>query len=68
MKELEIVLNNQHISFMTNKIGSLSETLKSQDPKGLKIFYYVIQDLKSFVLSMIALHFKVRRITHLSKD
>jgi protein mago nashi len=68
MKELEIVLNNQHISFMTNKIGSLSETLKSQDPKGLKIFYYVIQDLKSFVLSMIALHFKVREESLITQD
>eukprot|EP01080_Neovahlkampfia_damariscottae_P000328 gene328-6742_t len=61
-QELEIVYKNQHISFMTNKIGSLLDTRKSQDPEGLKKFYYFIQDLKSFVLSMITLHFKVLKI------
>jgi protein mago nashi len=65
-QELEIVLNNEHISFNTTKIGTLSEALKSEDPKGLfifnislKIFYYLVQDLKCFVLSLVSLHFKV---------
>jgi len=58
-QELEIVLNNEHISFNTTKIGTLSEALKSDDPKGLKIFYYLVQDLKCFVLSLVSLHFKV---------
>lgn len=32
----------------------------SKDPDGLRIFYYLVQDLKSLVFSLIGLHFKVR--------
>lgn len=33
---------------------------KCQDPEGLRVFYYLIQDLKCLVFSLISLHFKVR--------
>lgn len=33
---------------------------ESNDPEGLRIFYYLIQDLKCLVFSLITLHFKVR--------
>lgn len=34
---------------------------KSQDPEGLKVFYYFVQDLKCLVFSLITSHFKVSR-------
>ncbi len=43
----------------TSKIGSLLDVQESQDPEGLRLFYYLVQDLKCFVFSLITLHFKV---------
>lgn len=34
---------------------------ESEDPEGLRVFYYLVQDLKALVFSLISLHFKVRR-------
>jgi hypothetical protein len=31
----------------------------SSDPEGLRVFYYLVQDLKALVFSLISLHFKV---------
>jgi len=42
-QELEIVMGNEHISFTTSKIGSLVDVHSSQDPEGLRIFYYLVQ-------------------------
>ncbi|KAI9018377.1 mago nashi [Hyaloraphidium curvatum] len=61
-QELEIVMDNEHISFTTSKIGSLVDIQQSQDPEGLRVFYYLVQDLKCLVFSLIALHFKVSSI------
>ncbi|KAJ6675637.1 PROTEIN MAGO NASHI-like protein [Salix viminalis] len=61
-QELEIVMGNEHISFTTSKIGSLVDVHSSQDPEGLRIFYYLVQDLKCFVFSLISLHFKIKPI------
>ncbi|XP_952896.1 (Mago nashi homologue) sex determination protein, putative [Theileria annulata] len=58
-QELEIKLNGKYYTFTTSKIGSLQEIQSSKDPHGLRIFYYLIQDLKCFVFSMISLHFRV---------
>lgn len=44
----------------TAKIGSLVDVNESEDPEGLRVFYYLVQDLKALVFSLIALHFKVR--------
>lgn len=30
----------------------------SSDPEGLRVFYYLVQDLKALVFSLISLHFK----------
>ncbi|KAJ3332658.1 hypothetical protein HDU76_013472 [Blyttiomyces sp. JEL0837] len=57
-QELEIVLGNEHISFTTAKIGSLIDVQDSKDPEGLRVFYYLVQDLKCLVFSLISLHFK----------
>ncbi|EDQ89714.1 uncharacterized protein MONBRDRAFT_32364 [Monosiga brevicollis MX1] len=59
-QELEIVYGNDHISFTTAKIGSMIEVNDSKDPEGLRTFYYLVQDLKCFVFSMISLHFKIK--------
>ena len=32
---------------------------ESEDPEGLRVFYYLVQDLKALVFSLISLHFKV---------
>ncbi|CAM9626040.1 unnamed protein product [Ectocarpus fasciculatus] len=59
-QELEVKLGKEHISFTCSKIGSLLDVQESNDPEGLRIFYYLIQDLKCLVFSLITLHFKVR--------
>ncbi|KAI8922907.1 mago nashi-like protein [Entophlyctis helioformis] len=61
-QELEIVLGDEHISFTTSKIGSLVDVQNSQDAEGLRVFYYLIQDLKCLVFSLISLHFKIKPI------
>lgn len=35
------------------------DVTESQDPEGLRVFYYLVQDLKALVFSLISLHFKV---------
>mmetsp|Transcript_11464 Transcript_11464/g.15912 ORF Transcript_11464/g.15912 Transcript_11464/m.15912 type:complete len:150 (+) Transcript_11464:58-507(+) len=61
-QELEVVMGEEHISFSTSKIGSLLDVQESKDPEGLRIFYYLVQDLKCFVFSLITLHFKINPI------
>lgn len=34
----------------------------SQDPEGLKTFYFLVQDLKSLTFSLISSQFKVKPI------
>jgi hypothetical protein len=45
----------------TAKIGCLLDVQESKDPDGLRAFYYLVQDIKCFVFSLIALHFRVSR-------
>eukprot|EP00049_Salpingoeca_infusionum_P027342 m.31706 g.31706 ORF g.31706 m.31706 type:complete len:146 (+) comp9455_c0_seq1:59-496(+) len=61
-QELEIVLGDEHICFATKKIGSMMDVNESKDPDGLRSFYYLVQDLKCFVFSLISLHFKIQPI------
>ncbi|KAK7416139.1 hypothetical protein QQZ08_012116 [Neonectria magnoliae] len=61
-QELEIRVGNDHISFETAKIGSLVDVTESADPEGLRVFYYLVQDLKALIFSLIALHFKIKPI------
>eukprot|EP00005_Dracoamoeba_jomungandri_P005109 CAMPEP_0174260170 /NCGR_PEP_ID=MMETSP0439-20130205/9133_1 /TAXON_ID=0 /ORGANISM="Stereomyxa ramosa, Strain Chinc5" /LENGTH=148 /DNA_ID=CAMNT_0015344359 /DNA_START=20 /DNA_END=466 /DNA_ORIENTATION=- len=61
-QELEVVLGKDHISFTTSKIGSMLDVQGSKDPEGLRIFYYLVQDLKCFVFALISLHFKIKPI------
>ena len=61
-QEFEVVSGQQHISFATAKIGSLLDVQESKDPEGLRIFYYLVQDLKCLVFSLIGLHFRIKPI------
>merc|ERR1711990_1352237 len=61
-QELEVVIGSQHISFVTGKVGSLIDVEASRDKGGLKVFYFLVQDLKCFVFSLIGLHFKIKPI------
>merc|ERR1711870_73491 len=54
--------DDEHISFTTSKIGSLVDVNGSRDPDGLRCFYYLVQDLKCLVFSLIGLHFKIKPI------
>jgi protein mago nashi len=46
-------------ALQTAKIGSLADVTDSDDPDGLRVFYYLVQDLKALIFSLISLHFKV---------
>ena len=61
-QELEIKIGNEHLAFTCAEIGSLLDVQKSSDPEGLKLFYYLAQDLKCLVFSLISLHFKIKPI------
>ncbi|ETS60677.1 hypothetical protein PaG_04576 [Moesziomyces aphidis] len=61
-QELEVRLGNDHISFETAKIGSLVDVQDSEDPEGLRVMYYLVQDLKCLIFSLISLHFKIKPI------
>ncbi|WFD47874.1 hypothetical protein GLX27_002538 [Malassezia furfur] len=62
-QELEVRLGKEHISFETSKIGSLVEVQESDDPEGLRVMYYLVQDLKCLVFSLISLNFKIKPIS-----
>jgi len=57
-----VIIGGQHISFSTGKIGSLLDVQDSKDPEGLRVFYYLVQDLKCMVFSLIGLHFRIKPI------
>ncbi len=61
-QELEIKLDNEHISFNCSKLGALADIRDTKDPEGLTVFYYLVQDLKCLVLALISLHFKIKPI------
>ena len=39
---------------------TLLDVQESKDPDGLRIFYYLVQDIKCLVFSLISLHFKIK--------
>jgi len=53
---LELVILSR---LQTAKIGSLLQVQDSQDPEGLRVFYYLVQDLKCMIFSLMQLHFQV---------
>lgn len=61
-QELEILLDGNHYLFTTSKIGSLSDVTNSRDAEGLRVFYYLIQDLKCLIFSLMGLHFRIKPV------
>lgn len=61
-QELEIKIGKEHVAFETCRISSFQDVQNSEDPEGLEVFYYLIQDLKALVLSLISLHLKIKPI------
>ncbi|MEW5296796.1 MAG: hypothetical protein WDW36_000049 [Sanguina aurantia] len=61
-QELEVIMGGEHISFNCTKLGSVLQVQNSKDPEGLRIFYYLVQDLKCLVFSLISSHFKIQPI------
>jgi protein mago nashi len=59
-QELDIRIDGTSYKFSCAKIGSLVELKASEDPEGLSVFYYLVQDLKYLFSSVISAHFKVR--------
>ena len=57
-QELEIKIGNEHIAFTCAEIKSLKDVEESDDPEGLKTFYYLTQDLKCLMFSLMSIHFK----------
>lgn len=42
-QELEVMIGDEHIAFATTKLGSLLQVQSSNDPEGLRVFYYLVQ-------------------------
>jgi protein mago nashi len=59
-QELVVRVGGKEVSLQTSKIGSYAEVQKTKDPAGLTVFFYLVQDLKCFVFSLVNLHFRVR--------
>jgi hypothetical protein len=53
-QELEVRLGKRHVQLKTRHLASAGKI----DDKSLKSFFYATQDLKSFFLNLIAVHFK----------
>jgi protein mago nashi len=61
-QELEIVLDGKHVKIVTCKIGSFVRIQNSLDPERLETFYYLVQDLKTLIFSLISIHYKVKPV------
>jgi protein mago nashi len=59
-QELVVRVGEKEVTLTTSKIGSYAEVQKNKDSEGLTIFFYLVQDLKCFVFSLVNLHFRVR--------
>ena len=55
----EIHIDGKVYKFKSSKIGSFSEVQNCEDPEGLTVFFYLVQDLKCLVFSLVNLHFRV---------
>lgn len=67
-QELEVRLGDEHISFETSKIGSLVDVQDSEDPEGLRVFYYLVQDLKVGITSSQSFLADPSPVPHLQPD
>jgi len=63
---LVIRVGEKEVTLTTSKIGSYAEVQKNKDSEGLTVFFYLVQDLKCFVFSLVNLHFRVVSLLHRS--
>ena len=65
-QELEVRLGGQHVSFVCGKIQSMAELegkgVSGEALEGMKQLYFLSQDLRCLVMSLITLHFKIKPI------
>lgn len=62
---LEMVLDGGaggRVALRTATIGSLLDVVASTDADGLRVFYYVVQDLRCFVFALLGMHYKIKPI------
>ncbi len=55
-------LCNHHVFVLAVFDTDMFHFFLRRDPEGLRGFYYLVQDLKCFVFSLIGLHFKIKPI------
>ncbi|KAJ2662313.1 hypothetical protein IWW48_001888 [Coemansia sp. RSA 1200] len=58
--QLEIRIGEKSINFETARITSLADIQNTKDPEGLRVLYYLIQDFKCLILSLVSLHYKIK--------
>ena len=65
-QELEVRSSGQHVSFVCGKIQSMAELdgkgVSGEALEGMKCLYFLSQDLRCLVMSLITLHFKIKPI------
>lgn len=61
-QEVEICIDEKSLLFVTSKIRSMNDVASSKDPHGLQKLYYLVQDIKCLVFSLINLHFRVKPV------
>jgi len=65
-QELEVRVAGQHVSFVCGKIQSMAELegkgVTGDALEGMKQLYFLSQDLRCLVMSLITLHFKIKPI------
>ncbi|KAJ1722037.1 hypothetical protein LPJ53_003505 [Coemansia erecta] len=59
-QQLEIRLDGKSIDFQASRVTSLVDIQGTDDPEGLRVLYYLVQDFKCLILSVISLHFKIK--------
>ena len=61
-QEVEISVGGKNLMFVSSKIRSMNDVANSKDPQGLQKLYYLVQDFKCLVFSIINLHFRVKPV------
>ena len=61
-QEVEIDIDGKNFMFVSSKIRSMNDVANSKDPQGLQKLYYLVQDIKCLVFSLINLHFRVKPV------
>ena len=62
---LEVVLDGGaggRVKLRTATIGSLLDVVASTDADGLRVFYYVVQDVRCLIFALLGMHYKIKPI------